>query len=171
MLVLDEPTNDLDIETLELLEEQLLEWSGTLLLVTHDRVFMDHVVTTTCAFEGQGTVREYVGGYADWERQRHQSVPPTAARKDSEPRTKSTQSPAIGGGRKLSYKEQQELLALPGRIEAMERELEVLNAKVTSADFYKETADSIHTSLARVETLQQEILDAYARWDELDARG
>ncbi|MEQ1758921.1 MAG: ATP-binding cassette domain-containing protein [Vicinamibacterales bacterium] len=171
LLVLDEPTNDLDIETLELLEALLVEWPGTLLLVSHDRAFIDHVVTSTVVFEEKGRVREYVGGYADWLRQRHHAVDalPGASRTgDREQARQPASSP--GGTRKLSYREQQDLKTLPSRIEAMERELEQLNSSVTSPAFYKEGAEKIHQVLARVETLQQDILDAYARWDELDSR-
>ena len=118
VLVLDEPTNDLDIETLELLEEQLLEWPGTLLLVTHDRAFMDNVVTTTFAFEGDGHVREYVGGYEDWLRQRPApSLPPVASRA-ADPRPSGptdTRAATAVTSKKLSYKEQRELEALPTR--------------------------------------------------------
>jgi ATP-binding cassette subfamily F protein uup len=169
VLVLDEPTNDLDIETLELLESLLAEWTGTLLLVSHDRAFIDNVVTSTLVFEGGGRVREYVGGYEDWLRQR---TPPVAAGDPS----KSLREPAAGlktGGyekpRKASYREQQELLALPGRIERLEAEQQRLLAAVASPDFYKEPAGTIEATLARVQTIEQELLDAMARWDELDS--
>ena len=173
LLVLDEPTNDLDIETLELLEALLVDWPGTLLLVSHDRAFIDHVVTSTLVFEGEGRVREYVGGYADWLRQRHHAaLVPAAQSRPSASAGSATRSTAVAarGGGKPSYKEQQELRGLPTRIETMERELEQLNAAVTAPEFYKEGADAIHKALARVEVLQQSILDAYARWDELDSR-
>ena len=175
LLVLDEPTNDLDIETLELLEALLIDWPGTLLLVSHDRAFIDHVVTSTLVFEGEGRVQEYVGGYADWLRQRRHPERGTRNRepRNPEPRT-GTQNPAPrtqnGSGAKLSFKEQKELDRLPGRIEEMEREQEQLNAAVAAPGFYRESADAIHTTLARLELLQQSLLDAYARWDELDSR-
>ena len=170
LLVLDEPTNDLDIETLELLEALLIDWPGTLLLVSHDRAFIDHVVTSTLVFEGEGRVQEYIGGYADWIRQRRHAepaapVPPRAAApgaglvRVAEPNT-----------RKPSYREQQELDRLPGRIDEMELEQQQLNAAVADPGFYKETAGTIHQTLARLEALQQALLDAYARWDELDSR-
>jgi ATP-binding cassette subfamily F protein uup len=173
LLVLDEPTNDLDIETLELLEAMLADWPGTLLLVSHDRAFVDHVVTSTLVFEGDGRVQEYIGGYADWLRQRHESAaatrPATAARQKAA--ASLSASPATSStSRKLSYREQQDLATLPTRIEGMETELEQLNARVAAPEFYKEPADVIHAALTRVETLQQEILDTYARWDELDSR-
>jgi ATP-binding cassette subfamily F protein uup len=172
LLVLDEPTNDLDIETLELLEALLVDWPGTLLLVSHDRAFIDHVVTSTLVFEGEGQVREYVGGYADWLRQRHQPAVAASAidRSGSRGATPASKTATVSASRKPTFKEQQELRKLPEKIEAMERELAQLNAKVTAPEFYKESADAIHQQLSRVEVLQQAILDAYARWDELDSR-
>jgi ATP-binding cassette subfamily F protein uup len=172
LLVLDEPTNDLDIETLELLEALLVDWPGTLLLVSHDRAFIDHVVTSTLVFEGEGKVREYVGGYADWLRQRHQPAVTASAsdRSGSRGATSVSKTATVSASRKPTFKEQQELRKLPEKIEAMERELAQLNAKVTAPEFYKESADAIHQQLSRVEVLQQAILDAYARWDELDSR-
>ena len=171
LLVLDEPTNDLDIETLELLEALLVDWPGTLLLVSHDRAFIDHVVTSTLVFEGEGRVREYVGGYADWLHQRRHPEPQTR-----EPRTRTqdpeedTRNRSEAGSRKPSYREQQELARLPGQIEAMEIKQQQLNAAVADPGFYKESAETIHRTLARLEALQQALLDAYARWDELDSR-
>jgi ATP-binding cassette subfamily F protein uup len=168
VLVLDEPTNDLDLETLELLEEQLVEWPGTLLLVSHDRAFLDNVVTSTFVFEGDGRVQEFVGGYEDWLRQRK-----------SEVRSLKSERPAVGAkppapspraGKKLSYKDQRELEALPARIEALEGEQRALSEKIAGPSFYKEEADVIRASLARVDELQRELAAAYARWDALDSR-
>jgi ATP-binding cassette subfamily F protein uup len=172
VLVLDEPTNDLDIETLELLESLLAEWPGTLLLVSHDRAFIDNVVTSTLVFEGEGRIREYVGGYEDWRRvveadlQVRLDEPPAPP---GEPEGSPLRKPAAGP-RKASYKEQQELLALPGRIESLEAEQQRLQEAVASPDFYKEPADTIARTLARLETIEQELLDVLARWDELDSR-
>ncbi len=181
LLVLDEPTNDLDIETLELLEALLTEWPGTLLLVSHDRAFIDHVVTSTLVFEGEGQVHEYVGGYTDWMRQKRHPKP-----KKSEPRTgkvePGTRSPerttassagsasVAGSKSKLSFKEQKELEKLPVRIEGLETEQQQLNEVVAAPGFYKEGAEKIHQTLSRLEQLQEALLDAYARWDELDSR-
>jgi ATP-binding cassette subfamily F protein uup len=171
---MDEPTNDLDIETLELLEERLATWPGTLLLVSHDRAFIDHVVTSTLVFEGEGRVQEYVGGYEDWLRQRRNAeamtepapvrragsgVSATIAAKEP-PRTQ----------RKPSYKEQLELEQLPARIEALEAEQKQLQAAVASEDFYKRPASEIHEALARLEELETLLLAAYTRWDALDSR-
>jgi len=165
LLVLDEPTNDLDIETLELLEALLIDWPGTLLLVSHDRAFIDHVVTSTLVFEGEGRVQEYIGGYADWIRQRRHPEP-----RNEEQRTRNPEPRTQNRAAKPSYREQQELDRLPGRIDEMELEQQQLNAAVADPGFYKETAETIHQTLARLETLQQALLDAYARWDELDSR-
>ena len=172
VLVMDEPTNDLDIETLELLEERLATWPGTLLLVSHDRAFIDHVVTSTLVFEGEGRVQEYVGGFEDWLRQRRQSEPAPVRRVIAAP-ADTTPSGAREGQRtirKPSYKEQLELEQLPSRIDALETEQRELQAAVTSADFYKRPAAEIHDALGRLEELETLLLDAYTRWDALDSR-
>ena len=173
VLVLDEPTNDLDIETLELLEEQLLEWSGTLLLVSHDRAFMDNVVTTTFAFEGDGSVREYVGGYQDWLRQRPApALPPAASRaatlRPSVPAEGRAAGPSTA--KKLSYKEQRELEALPLEIESLEAEEQALNARIAGPEFYKEGHEAIDAALARLAAVTKQLGDAYTRWHELESR-
>jgi len=176
LLVLDEPTNDLDIETLELLEALLVDWPGTLLLVSHDRAFIDHVVTSTLVFEGEGRVQEYVGGYTDWLRQRRHLEPTkplgttAGGGQPARPSALSSPPPPSPGRKKPSFKEQQELDRLPKRIDDMELEQQRLNAVVAGSGFYKESAESIHQTLARLDTLQQELLDAYARWDELESR-
>jgi len=173
VLVLDEPTNDLDLETLELLEAQLVEWPGTLLLVSHDRTFLDNIITSTFVFEGEGRVQEYVGGYADWLRQRapEQSLNETA--RNSEPRPSS--SPVIldersQGTKKLSYREQQELEALPARIELLEAEQRGLESSIAAPEFYKEPAAAISAALARLQAIKRELGALYQRWDALDSR-
>jgi ABC transport system ATP-binding/permease protein len=166
VLVLDEPTNDLDIETLELLEERLATWPGTLLLVSHDRAFIDHVVTSTLVFEGGGRVQEFVGGYEDWMRQRRAQKPVNVA---SAFRRKSQTAPP-SASRKPSYKEQQELAQLPAKIAAFEKEQQALQAAVASSDFYTRPAAEIHRTLGRLEELEALLLDAYTRWDALDSR-
>jgi ABC transport system ATP-binding/permease protein len=172
VLVLDEPTNDLDLETLELLEAQLVEFPGTLLLVSHDRTFLDNAVTSTLVFEGNGQVQEYVGGYEDWVRQRvavSSAEPPTRhASTASNQAPPPTEPPAVR--RKLSYMEQREFERLPGRIETFEVELQHLKSFVASPDFYRESPESIHKALARLDKIQDELLDAYALWDDLDSR-
>ncbi len=177
VLVMDEPTNDLDLETLELLEEQLVQWPGTLLLVSHDRVFLDNVVTSTIVFEGEGHIEEYVGGYADWLRQRRRAEEASGPSRDGVPPSARPASPGANAPddspkapRKLSYKEQRELDALPHRIEALESEHGELQAAIASPEFYKEGADAIAKTLARAGEVEQQLLDAYARWDELDSR-
>ena len=196
VLVLDEPTNDLDLETLELLEAQLVDWPGTLLLVSHDRAFLDNVVTSTLVFEGGGRVREYVGGYTDWVRQsasRTQRLEPATQRTQrvqqdaasvangrsehrrseagAELRAASLESPVASPRKRLSYMEQREFEALPARIEALEEEQRTLLAQIAGSDFYKERADAIAAALARAEALEEELAVVYARWDVLDSRG
>jgi ATP-binding cassette subfamily F protein uup len=167
VLVLDEPTNDLDIETLELLESYLVDWPGTLLLVSHDRAFIDHVVTSTLVFEADGKVQEYVGGYEDWLRQRSTGKPVAQSPLSKQP----TPAPAPAAPKKkLSFKEKREMEDLPKRIEGMEAELEELHARIASSEFYKEPPDAIARALARIDELKRSLHDAYARWDELDSR-
>jgi len=181
VLVLDEPTNDLDLETLELLEAQLAEWTGTLLLVSHDRVFLDNVVTSTIVFEGDGRLAEYVGGYADWLRQRPApGSAKTAVESDSRRQASSGSGPVVRDladgqtpapvRRKLTYNEQRELSGLPTRIEALEAEHARLEAAAASPDFYKEGAEAIAQTLDRIASVEQELLDAYSRVDELKER-
>jgi ABC transport system ATP-binding/permease protein len=166
LLVLDEPTNDLDAETLDLLEERLLDYQGTLLLVSHDRAFLDQVVTSSLVFEGKGRVREYVGGYSDWLRQRVTAAPPAISR----PAAKSAVAPAPTPAtkpRKLSYKEQRELEELPQRIEALEAEQQELHARLADPALYQEgrQVTGIQARLAELETQLQQ---AYGRWDALE---
>ena len=177
VLVLDEPTNDLDLETLELLEAQLVDWPGTLLLVSHDRRFLDHVVTSTMAFEGDGRIVEYVGGYDDWLRQRPQPVveapaaKPTAVATPATPAAPSAATTAAAPAapaRKATNKERLEREALPARIEALEAELKRLEAETGAPDFYKRPSAEITTTMARIAALPNEILGCYARWDELE---
>jgi ATP-binding cassette subfamily F protein uup len=173
VLVLDEPTNDLDLETLELLESQLLEFPGTLLLVSHDRAFLDNVVTSTLVFEGEGRVQEYAGGYEDWLRQKPPNVPPAVARTRN-PRANSgspaADAPRPGMKKKLSYNEQRELEQLPGRIADLEAEQESLNRGVAHPEFYREPADAIKQTLARIGQIQGELIELYTAWDDLDSR-
>ena len=173
VLVLDEPTNDLDLETLELLESLLAEWPGTLLLVSHDRRFLDNVITSTIAFEGDGLVREYVGGYEDYIRQRGTAPPDatsaTGSSRKPEPARETSGLPP-GPRKKLSYKEQRELETLPERISALEREQGVLEAGIADPAFYREPAAAIAERMARLTTVHQELLAAMARWDDLDSR-
>ncbi len=169
VLVFDEPTNDLDLETLEVVEAQLAEFPGTILLVSHDRTFLDNVVTSTFAFEGDGRVVEYVGGYEDWLRQRAAASVPEAPG-PIRPAALVASKPAAQPVRKLTFKERREFDALPERISGLEAEGARLQGEITSPDFYKAGAESIKQTLARVETVRGELDAAYARWDELDSR-
>ncbi len=178
-LVLDEPTNDLDLETLELLEQQLVEWPGTLLLVSHDRRFLDNVVTSTIAFEGGGRVEEYVGGYEDYLRQKAaggakggpgntRNAPGNA--KDTTGLTKD----ATGSGKskkKRSFKEEREYAELPGRIAALEEEQKQLNASLADPGFYTKPGSDIKATVDRVAKIDEELLAAMERWDVLDSIG
>jgi ATP-binding cassette subfamily F protein uup len=182
VLVLDEPTNDLDIETLELLEELVGEFDGTVLLVSHDRAFLDAVVTSTLAFEGQGRVADYVGGYADYLRQRPGRDPrsgmqdPGSAVRDPAFENRQAESAArkpearSGASRKLSFNERREFESLPSRIEALEAEQTRLQAEAASPDFYLESRDHIERVLARIDALGPELEAAIARWVELEER-
>ncbi len=176
VLVMDEPTNDLDIETLELLEELIAEFDGTVLLVSHDRVFLDHIVTSTLAFEGQGRVVEYVGGYEDYVRQSRGSGIRDPMAINARPANELRRTPDPGSRtpatkRKLSFNEQRELAALPAHIEALEAEQQRLKAEAESPEFYKERADHIRAALSRLDALSGELESALARWMELEERG
>ncbi len=166
VLVMDEPTNDLDIETLELLEELLLDYTGTLLLVSHDRAFLNNVVTSSLVFEGAGRVNEYVGGYDDWLRQRK---PPALEKNLKASEKQETHRPPRERPRKLSYKEQRELEALPKRIETLEAEQEALHRTMGDPTFYQQAADKIAANKARLKALTQELEEAYQRWEALEA--
>jgi ATP-binding cassette subfamily F protein uup len=170
MLVLDEPTNDLDVETLELLEELLLEFDGTLLLVSHDRRFLDNVVTSTIVFEGPGVVREYVGGYEDWQRQGgHFTLEAKQQKSPAKDDVKSQPQKQAPQKRKLTYKEQHELDALPVLIETLEQEQGELQSLTSQADFYQRPSDEIAAKLGRLESIATELASAYERWNELDS--
>ncbi|NIB41294.1 ATP-binding cassette domain-containing protein [Pseudomaricurvus alkylphenolicus] len=182
MLVLDEPTNDLDVETLELLEEILAGFDGTILLVSHDRQFLDNVVTSTIAFEGQGRVREYVGGYEDWIRQgghwpameESASTAPEVVKQAANVQAADAQSidsnsVSPKAAKKLSYKLQRELDALPAEIEALENRVSALEADIASPDFYQQDHEKVSEVLSQLGELQQSLEEKYARWDELEA--
>jgi ATP-binding cassette subfamily F protein uup len=198
VLVLDEPTNDLDIETLELLEDLVAEFDGTVLLVSHDRAFLDAVVTSTLAFEGGGRVVEYVGGYEDYLRQRRDAGSGmrdagsgirdagsgvrdagsgtrdagSAVRDPAvrDPGMRDAAKPIARASRKLSFNEQREFDSLPGRIQALEVEQTRLRADAASAEFYKESREHIERVLARIEAIGPELDSLLARWVELEER-
>jgi len=165
VLVLDEPTNDLDIETLELLEELLMEYKGTVLVVSHDRAFLNDVVTSTLVFEGKGRVQEYAGGYDDWLRQgsAHQKkLPPVRKERKEKIKVKST------GPRKLTFKETRELEELPRRIEILEQEQDQLYKKMADESFYKNDGNDVAGARARLGELAQLLEEAYGRWENLE---
>ncbi|MFO0944278.1 MAG: ATP-binding cassette domain-containing protein [Pirellulales bacterium] len=170
MLVMDEPTNDLDSETLELLEERLVDYEGTLIVVSHDRAFLNNCVTSLLVFE-DGDIKEYVGGYDDWLRQRSNSESPTSSSKaaskstSAEP-TGSTKPPAV---RKLSYKERVELDQLPGKIEAIEQEQSTLHAKMAEPAYYKSAQAIQQADRARLAELDELLANSYSRWEELSS--
>jgi len=178
VLVLDEPTNDLDAETLDLLEDLLVEFQGTLLLVSHDRAFLDEVVTSTLVFEGDGKIGDYVGGYSDWQAE----LKKQAARKAEAKNTaRAADASATGAGKnpgastgqplkKLNNKERAELDTLPARIEALETEQAELTAKLADPIFYKTAGAKFAEVKARLESVEREHAAAFARWEELEAR-
>lgn len=168
LLVMDEPTNDLDLETLELLEELLANFEGTLILVSHDRSFLDNVVTNTLVFEGDGIITECVGGYSDWLHQVQQATPkPAQASPTPSPAPLPPKPPTTR--KKLTYKEQRELETLPGQIEAMETQQTELHQLMNSAEFYKAEPDQVKKTLDQVQALTEELELAYERWNELEA--
>jgi ATP-binding cassette subfamily F protein uup len=165
LLVLDEPTNDLDIESLELLEDALQSYAGTILLVSHDRAFLDNVVTQTLVAEGGGLWREYAGGYSDWLRQRPERAAAEAAQ------TASNTAPARERARaKLSYKEARELDALPGEIEALEAEQRALHAAMGEADYYRRDPQAIRDEQRRAAEIETLLMQKLERWEALEAR-
>ena len=174
VLVLDEPTNDLDIDTLELLEELLEEYTGTVFLVSHDRTFLDNVVTQVIASEGDGVWREYVGGYSDWERVRA-NMQATAKKADSKPEAKPAEAPAasVAGAakpKKLSYKEQRELEELPKLIAQLEEEQAAISVKLADPDLYKQGADAAVRLNARFAEIDGLLLENLERWEVIEAR-
>ncbi|MCC6208921.1 MAG: ATP-binding cassette domain-containing protein [Gammaproteobacteria bacterium] len=169
MLVLDEPTNDLDVDTLELLEDLLSDYDGTLLIVSHDRSFLDNLVTSTIIFEGDGRVSEYVGGYDDWLRQRRPPQEARAAAKPAVTRTPIAKA-AQPARRKLAFAERRELESLPRRIETLEAEQRKLEDDAGRAEFYQQDKPAITAALARLETVNGELQQAYQRWEELEQK-
>jgi ATP-binding cassette subfamily F protein uup len=167
VLVLDEPTNDLDAETLELLEELIFEYSGTLLLVSHDRAFLNNVVTSTIVFEGNGQVVEYAGGYDDWLSQRPQGAAERLPEKNS--RKKVQPKPKARPSRKLGYMQKREMQDLPHKIEALESEQKDLFGVLSDPLFYKKEKDEIAGVKSNFDRIEREIETAYQRWEELEA--
>ena len=170
MLVLDEPTNDLDIETLELLEDLLQSYTGTLFLVSHDRTFLDNVVTQTIASEGEGVWKEYAGGYSDWQRTSK------AGRAEAKEEEKRAEKKAASSNQrkpaktKLNYKESRELAELPGKIEALEKEQAAITAKLSDAAIYTAQPDEAMRLQKRNAQIEDELIAALTRWEELGAK-
>ncbi len=165
LLVLDEPTNDLDLETLELLEDLLLEFEGTLLVVSHDRAFLDNVVTSTLVSEGGGRWAEYVGGYADWVRQRNSADAPTDAARPARPAAERSASKT----KRLGFNDKRELDKLPARIEKLEAEKQRLFATMSDPAFYADGGAAVTQATERLAAVEREIETAYARWMALEA--
>ncbi|MFZ4791098.1 MAG: ATP-binding cassette domain-containing protein [Candidatus Competibacteraceae bacterium] len=169
LLVMDEPTNDLDLETLELLEELLLNYAGTLLLVSHDRAFLDNVVTSCLVFEGNGRIQDYVGGYSDWLRQRPapELVFATKPKSPLPPAMKLPRSEVSG---RLGYNERRELEQLPAQIEKLEQRQQALHAMTADPEFYKQEPAAMALKLAELQALEAESATAYQRWEALENR-
>jgi ABC transport system ATP-binding/permease protein len=166
LLVMDEPTNDLDAETLELLEEMVANYAGTLLLVSHDRAFLDNVVTSTLVFEAEGQINEYVGGYTDWLRQRKSAALPGAAPRPPPAVTPPPTAPKL---KRLSYNEQRELKELPEKIQRLEVEQAQLTALISDPAVFERSNDDSNRALQRLQVLAAELESAYVRWDTLES--
>ncbi len=173
---MDEPTNDLDLETLELLEEKLVNYSGTLLLVSHDRAFLDNVVTSVFVLDGSGKVEEFVGGYSDWQSQKQSTTKTEQAKKTQDSKRKpdlSVENPNIPKNpvkKKLSFKEQQELSNLPELIAQLEAKQAELTQKINDADFYKNDQTVISNTLTELQTTDAQLGQVFQRWDELESQ-
>jgi ATP-binding cassette subfamily F protein uup len=170
VLVLDEPTNDLDIETLELLEALLQDYAGTLFVVSHDRAFLDNIVTQVIAFEGEGVLREYAGGYSDWERQRRSAPDPTAALAQRVP-PQARAAARTETRAKLSYKESRELAALPEKIGALEAEQARITQELADPVLYRSASEHVRALRERYSAVEAELMACLARWDELERAG
>jgi ATP-binding cassette subfamily F protein uup len=168
LLVMDEPTNDLDADTLDLLEEMVAEYSGTLLLVSHDRAFIDNVVTSTLVFEGGGRVNEYVGGYSDWLRQRRPSPSASAAPAAATRAGPATAPVAAPKVRKRSFKEQRELEALPQTIARLESEQTRLQANLGDPELFRRAPADAAAAVQRLEVIVRELEAAFSRWEALE---
>ena len=168
LLVLDEPTNDLDIETLEVLEEQLSEYSGTLIVVSHDREFLDNVVTSTIVFEENGRIQEYVGGYSDWVQRGRQLAVTDSPYEAEERKRRAAERRRQRPATKLSYKDQRELDALPAEIEALEAAISDLQQAVAGPDFYAQDGDTVRETLDRLAQAEAELERRIDRWGELE---
>jgi ATP-binding cassette subfamily F protein uup len=173
VLVLDEPTNDLDIDTLELLEELLEDYSGTVFLVSHDRMFLDNVVTQVIVAEGEGNWREYVGGYSDWERVRPATpvAPPKAARSEAKPASKEAAKDAGSAKpKKLNYKEQRELEELPNLIARLEEEQKMISERLADPELYQREPEEARRLGERFAEIDTELMNSLERWEDIESR-
>ena len=170
LLVLDEPTNDLDIETLEVLEQKLCDYSGTLIVVSHDREFLDNVVTSTIVFEEDGKLQEYIGGYSDWARRGHRLAVTDDPFQKEERKRKTVERRANRKPNKLSYMDQRELDALPGEIERLEAEISDLQEKIAAPDFYTQDAGLVQRKLGELSEAERTLEQRVERWGELETR-
>jgi len=170
LMVLDEPTNDLDSDTLELLESLLMDYQGTLIIVSHDREFLNNVITSSLVFEDDG-LNEYVGGYDDWLRQRKKIAPGQNDDSKTKPSMAQTApAPEVKKLVKLSFKEQRELDAVPAKIETLENQQAALETQIAMPEFYQQEQDVIAQKLSELEDISQQLATAYERWDELEAK-
>jgi ABC transport system ATP-binding/permease protein len=175
LVILDEPTNDLDIESLELLEERLQDYRGTLLLVSHDRRFLDNVVTQTLVAEGNGAWREYAGGYSDYLQQRPPMPVGGANAAGQKPARHASRDRSAGGTpvktrTRLSYRDERELAALPEKIESLEREQTELTARMSEPDYHRLGGERLRGDRKRLAELEELLLEKFARWESLEER-
>jgi ATP-binding cassette subfamily F protein uup len=172
VLVLDEPTNDLDSDTLDLLEERLTEYPGTVLLISHDRAFLDHVVTSTIVFEGHGEVNEYIGGYEDWLRQSRPPASEVLKTKKGKSGKSGKKPDSIPGkiANKLSYAERQELGKLPAKLEKLEEQQKRLHEHMAQAGFYQQDKAKIIQVQQQLAEFDAELATVFLRWEELEEK-
>jgi ATP-binding cassette subfamily F protein uup len=168
VLVMDEPTNDLDIDSLELLEQTLQSYGGTLLLVSHDRAFLDNVVTQTLVAEGNGRWQEYVGGYSDWLAYKQSRAAASVARAKNDARP--TNTPAAAKAVKLSYKENRELELLPAQIEALEQQQKQLVERMSAPDYHRQGPEQMKADSLQASAVERDLLEKFERWSQLDAK-
>jgi ATP-binding cassette subfamily F protein uup len=168
VLVMDEPTNDLDIDSLELLEQTLQTYGGTLLLVSHDRAFLDNVVTQTLVAEGEGRWQEYVGGYSDWLAYKQSRAAISTVRGKSE--AKSSPTPAAAKPVKLSYKENRELELLPMQIDALEQQQQQLVERMSAPDYHRQGPEQMKADNLQASAIERDLADKFERWAALDAK-
>ena len=166
---MDEPTNDLDLETLELLEAKLVDFDGTVLLVSHDRAFLDNVVTSVLVFDGTGNIEEFVGGYSDWSLHHQQQRKEQQAQEKTNNSSKKAKTTQTNKAKKITYKQQQELEILPERIDQLEQSQQALNEKINTPTFYQQSKQITAQVLHELQETEQKLEQAYQLWDKLEA--